>query len=83
MCVDTVRGISSSSLYHHPINSLSSLAEIIYMFGGWDGTCDLCDLWQGLINAEISSRIGELLPWKHRDEEREASGQRVPRGRGG
>ena len=50
------------------------------------GVCrfDLCDLWQGLINAEISSRIGELLPWKHGDEEREASGQSVvPQGCGG
>ena len=27
----------------------------IYMFGGWDGTNDLCDLWQFSV---------ELLQWK-------------------
>ena len=55
-----------------------------FSVGMIEGVCrlDLRDLWQGLINAEISSRIGELLPWKHGDKEREASGQRVPRGRG-
>lgn len=46
------------------------------------GRLDLCDLREGLVNAKISIRVGELSPWKHRDKEREASGQCVPRGRG-
>lgn len=46
------------------------------------GRLDLCDLRKWLVNAKISIRVGELSPWKHRDEEREASGQRVPQGRG-
>lgn len=26
-------------------------AEILYMFGGWDGTADLCDLWQFSVSS--------------------------------
>ena len=35
---------------------------------------DLCDLCEGLVYAKISIRVGELSPWKHRDEERETCG---------
>ena len=44
MCIDAVRGTCNSSkpFCHNQF----TLPETLYMFGGWDGTCDLCDLWQ-------------------------------------
>lgn len=44
-----------------------------------EGRFHLHDLCKRLIYAEVSSRVSQLSPWKHRDEEREASGQRVSR----
>lgn len=72
MCIDPERGTifhSYTSLVPplpRGVQFLFVCAETLYMFGGWDGTADLCDLWQfsvkslqwACLSANTSQEVG-------------------------